>query len=410
MSITPKPFSAADSLIKTVFRGAPNIFADVDLNRQLDLLEYVDEHLVSNVGGKWYTNSDNPLSIVANYDTAGALIITASALGVYYEHQGAQLVIDVALRDTNPGPWGSARVYLVARREALNFGTNDALCGIQTDVYPNLVAGADVVRWTDARFILGFELIVPPLGTDYELLACVAFIGLDFTLGANGYDLNKTARVYYESTHLGAVNQFSNERPEELSPVPSLWQALSALTRYVRRTGVEAKAFVNDALHTFSSVLTATSQNLERLITAQTHDRAFYDLFITLGIAPMVAPVSRTAQSLDNVMATHIVPVGARRNYFAHFTLSFTRISTVSEFDIIIYRGSNVNADMVAEGRIYPVTCLGGDGASMTVTVVAYLSDMGPGDRIAASLELRGGSTNQVRVTRASLSIDGLPV
>lgn len=409
MPITPKPFNAADNLIKTVFRGAPNIFADVDLNRQIDLQNNLDDHFLANVGGRWRSTAANPLNLTAEYSALGALTWFYSFTDAVYQHRGSELKFSGTTGGTLVGPNATVRFYLMGRRELLTFGTNPVLCGIQTDVFPNPVAGADVVRWADCGLYAASGVTLPAVPPGYELLACVALIAPDTKLSANGFDVIVAAQVFYDSSARGVVTQFVAERPDEQAPLPSLWQAMSALTRYARRAGYETRALVNRLAQTLTTRLDAALLDLGNLVARQTHDRAFYDKFMSLTQTPLVLPAGGQ-QSPDNVLATHLVPPGPPRNYLVHFTLAFQRITSVAELDIVVYRGSSLSSGLVPEGRLYAFTCLGGDGASMIATVSSAILDVSAGERIVCSVENRNGNTNQVRVTRASMTVDGLPV
>lgn len=160
MAIFPKPYDPVKKIIRSIFLGRPNIFADVDVNRQFEANQAIMDFVGEQVGG------DSPIlfSGSASYDGAGNLTYNVSMPATMLNIKGSTFnLAAVNFADVAPGSYKSLAFYLVARVARVTFAQDPVMSGINADTFAAPLAAADNLVYTDET-VLAFPY--PDINSD----------------------------------------------------------------------------------------------------------------------------------------------------------------------------------------------------------------------------------------------------
>lgn len=146
MALFAKPFNPAQKIIKSIFRGRPNLMADVDVNRQMDIFAYADAQHTRMLG------ADNSALFIgtAAYNGTGKLSYNVDIATTAVKLGSATFNV-VATNFTGEvlGAYKSLVFYLIARSKVVTFAENPTMSGVNATGFAEPLAAADTELWYD---------------------------------------------------------------------------------------------------------------------------------------------------------------------------------------------------------------------------------------------------------------------
>jgi hypothetical protein len=140
MAINPKNFNPTQLIQKMLFRGRPNIMADVDLNRQGDLLRFnldTDNNLIGATSPVVITGS-------ASYDGSGNLTYNLTVPATTWTIRGCTFsTASTNIAGTLAGAHKSLFIYLMAQQKLVTFADDQTMSGINSPDFATPLAAAD---------------------------------------------------------------------------------------------------------------------------------------------------------------------------------------------------------------------------------------------------------------------------
>lgn len=166
--IFPKPFKKSEMLRRTIFKGRPNFFNAIDLNKELMILHnYMEEFnnriaIVSNVKFT-VSNFSEILDNATNKWTRRVSINWLEGIikynGVEFQISAGGMSSDFVQIYDNPNTTISPKqvkppsyLCLTGELVTVSYGDNPILCGLQADEIPNSVPTVDVEQYKNLTF------------------------------------------------------------------------------------------------------------------------------------------------------------------------------------------------------------------------------------------------------------------
>lgn len=168
MSITPKPFTAGQGIVRSVFKSKPAIFSAEDLNRQLDVIDYSTRKNSLGVGlqrtnlmvTKVYGTIPSSPNGYGTYtfDVQITIAKVNGALDALIFAKGCEVIITPetitkSFTFANPSYIG-CYLYLIAKRHTVTYSEGAVMSGIQLTSPSASFASSDTVVYEDARLAL----------------------------------------------------------------------------------------------------------------------------------------------------------------------------------------------------------------------------------------------------------------
>jgi hypothetical protein len=174
MSVLPKPFSASDQIIKSVFKGEPSIFSAEDLNRQIDVITEAIKTGAGSIGlirSGWDATLDSYVFVEDGiWDTT--ITITATGDAVVYA-KGVVITVPEGTF-TYQVEDRTVVVYLIAKKVLVTFADDPVLSGIASSEFPVPVSSSDTYRYEQSRIeLIGYGLN-PVLAEGEEIVGILA--------------------------------------------------------------------------------------------------------------------------------------------------------------------------------------------------------------------------------------------
>lgn len=175
MALTPKPYNPLQRIFKAVFRGKPNILADVDVNRYHDILHRSIGDLWKIAGGDFSTifTIDS-----LGYDSSGRLEYAFSWTAFTVVVQGCEFTVPAGSINglTANDDYPSLRGYLAATKQLVTFADDPVLSGVNGSTLPSALPGADHEVYHSERLIWTVHPDPPALNPGEDLILPIASV------------------------------------------------------------------------------------------------------------------------------------------------------------------------------------------------------------------------------------------
>ena len=239
MSVTPKPFSAAEKIRRVVFGGRPKVTSSEDINKELDKIDNAIisiSNLVGMIRENWSINmqlikdtNDGTNNI---FNSQISLLKVDNALPAYVYFRGVRFDIPVGTALQYSGTFSAAiptipmaYLFLVANKETINFTTDPVLCGLTSSEFPQSLPSCDIVRYKGERLVYASSVASVSISGTEEIIGIIATIGATDTTSlvvdpnnANAYLPSKsfTRTVLYNAATVSELfNQFKFQLGDE---------------------------------------------------------------------------------------------------------------------------------------------------------------------------------------------------
>lgn len=180
MALIEKPFVATKRIIRSIFRGRPNLFTDVDVNRQFEAMTYYinqSSRLIGSIGKIGHTISG--ISYTSAKKLAYDIRINPSRISV----RGVDIDLpNTRLNGTGSLNNGTLAIYLVGREKLVTFEEDPELSGVNSPDFQVPLAGADTLVY-DNISIVAYEYptvneanVTNKLGAEYKLITILGSI------------------------------------------------------------------------------------------------------------------------------------------------------------------------------------------------------------------------------------------
>jgi microcystin-dependent protein len=223
-----KPYDPEQRIISTTFLGAPSVYSAVDIDRQEDLQSAINDQTAAYVGGSF--SPKKAIVWTVAYDTNGKLTWKAVCTAATFTVRGAEFTLNFTLNGVTAAGRPVLRLFLVGIRRLATFSTDPVLCGLDTTVFPDIVAGASVSIWDSYRVVYAEGNGLPVIAANEEVIAALAAVAPE---QADIDDKLVYLPVYYYEGDSQAV---TTSIEEGLTGFPSMWQSFAAVIRFIKST------------------------------------------------------------------------------------------------------------------------------------------------------------------------------
>lgn len=168
---TPKPFIAAQKILRSVFYGKPSVFAEVDINAQILRQVYSLRDLNKSVGllGSFeatdlssYTGASNNLN----------MNITWVATSVIFNSMQFSIAAGGATALIALPNFPQVRFYLIAKKKTIKYTDDAVLSGLSGTTFPGSLPGAEHEIYAEERVGYGVDANYLPTLTSGEEIIC----------------------------------------------------------------------------------------------------------------------------------------------------------------------------------------------------------------------------------------------
>lgn len=175
MSLAPKPFNRLQKIIKAIYRGKPNVFADVDLNRHFSIIE-------DSLRGLWrgtFADFSHNFVFEGDYNAPNDNLnysISWQPFSVVYNGMAFDFPAGSVSGTTVGGNKPGLRLFIVAKKRLVTFSDNQELSGVTGPDLANPLAAADHLVYENHRLLAVEYPYNPVIAPDEELIVPIISI------------------------------------------------------------------------------------------------------------------------------------------------------------------------------------------------------------------------------------------
>lgn len=273
-NFTAKVFSYADKLKRRIYRGSPNLFTDVDINQEGDVLEHQLDDLHASLGGYLYKKPT--VNFTGSFPTTHVDVVFPSGSYLYLKgvrHPLSSISYTSANHTYNEdGDLAAYKanmydVWVIAERAVLT-SVDTSLAEIDGGGLPAPVAGADVVVYKNHRVAVTFGYgTQPTLSGAEEIIACIGQGVWDYSEDAQSFAPNY-AELFPDVNDPDVYNTYFRVNPRTLVSIFDV-----AGTEFPPANTPESSPFmgltgvVHRLVRNLNSVLTTIAQQITPALT-----------------------------------------------------------------------------------------------------------------------------------------------
>lgn len=175
MALIEKPFNALEKIIRAVFKGKPNVYADVDINAQILRQLYSLRDIQKQTGLLGSFDATN----TSTYDSAGKLFarLTWVDFDVIFNSMRFQISAGSLNQEFVPTGYPQLRVYLIAKKKTVTFADDQTMSGVFGSSLEAPLPGAEHEVYYNERLGYGLDgTLSPTLDTDEEVICPIGSI------------------------------------------------------------------------------------------------------------------------------------------------------------------------------------------------------------------------------------------